>query len=56
MVVDVDCAVVETGQDPWLCRVEIHSFDAVRPGEQFPLLASGSLAGGEGDEDCERVR
>ena len=50
MVVDVDCAVVETGQDPWLGRVEIHSFYAVRPGEKFPLFTAGSSAEAKRDE------
>ena len=41
VVVDVNGAVVETGQDPWFRGMEIYSFDAIRPGEKLPLLASG---------------
>jgi hypothetical protein len=39
MVVDVDGAVVETGEEPWLGRVEVDAFDAVRPLEKFPLIS-----------------
>ena len=49
MVVNLDCAVVKTGQDPWFRRIEIRSFDSVRPGE-FPLLVSESSAEDKGEE------
>jgi hypothetical protein len=56
VVVDVDCAVVETGQDPWFCGVEIYSFYTVRPGEKFPLFASGQSAGEKREEDSGHAR
>jgi len=56
VVIDVDCAVVETGQDPRFCGVEIYSFDAIRPGEEFPLSTSVSLVENEGDLGFEHAR
>ena len=37
MVVDVDRAVVETGEDPGLGGMEVYAFYAVRTSEEFPL-------------------
>jgi hypothetical protein len=56
VVVDVDCAVVKTSQDPCFRGVEIYSFYAIRPGEKFPLSASGLLAEGKRDEELEDIR
>ena len=56
MVVDVDCAVVEAGQDPRFCRMEVYTFYAVRPGEKFPLLAAESSAEEKRDENLEHTR
>ena len=43
MVVDVDCAVVEAGQKPGFCGVEIDAFDAIRPRKELFLHAFISL-------------
>ena len=56
MVVDVYCAVVEAGQDPRLCRMEVYTFYAVGPGEKFPLLEAESSAGEKGDDNLEHTR
>jgi len=37
MVPDVDIAIVETGQHPWLRWMEINTFDTVRTCRQLPL-------------------
>ena len=37
VVVDVDRAVVETGEDPGLGGMEVYAFYAVRTSEEFPL-------------------
>ena len=37
MVIDIDASVVQTGQEPWLCRMKIDCFDAVRSLKQFSL-------------------
>ena len=37
MIIDVDCAVVETGEDPGLGGMEVYAFYAVRTSEEFPL-------------------
>lgn len=37
MIVNVDGAVVETCEQPWLGRVEVDTLDAIRASEQFPL-------------------
>ncbi len=29
VVIDVDCAVVETGQKPWFRRVEVYALDTI---------------------------
>ena len=29
VVVDVDCAIIEAGEDPWLGRVEVDALDAI---------------------------
>ena len=38
MVVDVDRAIVETGEDPGLCWMKVDSFYAIRASEEFPLV------------------
>lgn len=42
VVVDVHAAIVKSGQQPWLCRVEIDRLDSVRAGEELFLQISGS--------------
>lgn len=37
VVVDVDRAVVETGEQPWLGGMKVDTFHAIRASEQFPL-------------------
>ena len=37
VVVDVDRAVVETGEQPWLSGMKVDTFHAIRASEQFPL-------------------
>ena len=37
MIIDIDRAVVETGEDPGLGGMEVYAFYAVRTSEEFPL-------------------
>lgn len=36
-MVEVNGAVVETGDDPWLCGMKVCRLDAVAFGEELPL-------------------
>ena len=38
VVVDIDRAIVETGEDPGLCWMKVDSFYAIRASEEFPLV------------------
>lgn len=37
VVVDVNAAVIKTGDKPWLCRMEVYSFDTIGALQKFSL-------------------